>query len=113
MDNYISKEIMMTKWQYQKGFYYTKQVKSKERFGGMITTQFLEFSTETKRRTFAGENVMLKLDEMGLDGWELFSTTPIVGEKSIGIAGLFALDPSGAKEVTTQGVILWFKNKFE
>jgi hypothetical protein len=99
----------MAKWRYKKCFYYTKKEQSGGVFSASETHEYLKHSDGLEEKLYKDENVDKMLNMLGNSGWELVSTSPIVGQKGMGLAGLFAMDPSGSSVTTTQGVILWFK----
>ena len=101
-----------TKWNYMRGYYFNYAEKGHRK---VVDVPHLRVEFDTGTKLYKGDNVQLVLDEIGEEGWELVTTTPVVGprSKSSGevLASLFSIDPNSSGPSVTLGFMLWFKKQ--
>ncbi len=117
----IGGKVSMIRWEYMRCLYYTEQEVVKT---GIMSTEekthyYIKIGEGKDTKKYKDDDADLRLDELGSEGWELVSTTPIVGPKSKysgagGVAVALTAGPlAHTSETSTTGIILWFKRRID
>jgi len=104
----------MSQWDYMRCLFYTAE---EDVDPGIFVNKETHYYIKVGDKIYKDEDADLYLSKCGEIGWELISTTPIVGPISKysglgGVAVALTAGPVAQTSVTaTNGIMLWFKRE--
>ena len=93
----------MQKWEYLQGWYFTHGKSS-----GVLGRVSYSDRLKVKDKVYSGENIHLKLNDLGKQGWELIQMTPWVDSRP-GSLSTFMVTGDVEHKTHTKGFFMWFK----